>query len=51
MVNMEDEKLFKGKHHVATGPFSFFEIEVETTIKNYVAQGRWLALQFKSEQK
>jgi len=46
---MEDEKTFKVKHHVATGPFSFFELETETTLENAVKQGKWLNAQFKSE--
>lgn len=49
--NMEEIKIFKVKHHVATGPFSFFEVETESDMKTIVSQARWLALQFKNEDK
>ena len=48
---MEDEKKYKAKHHSATGPFSFVEIEVEATMKVIAAQAHWLNAQFKREDK
>ncbi len=52
MENEEKKKpIGKVKHHVATSPFSYFEFETETDAKTAVAQGRWFAAQFKSEEK
>lgn len=49
--NMEDEIKYKAKHHIATGPYSFFEVDVEVPMTTIVAQARWLALQFAKEEK
>lgn len=46
---MEDDKKYKVKHHIATGPYSFFEVEVEESMKTVVSQARWLSLQFKDK--
>jgi hypothetical protein len=44
----EKEKTFKVRHHIATSPFSFFEVESEGSMKTIVSQARWLALQFQN---
>lgn len=46
-----EEKKYKAKHHAATGPFSFVEIEVEESMKVIAAQAHWLNRQFKGEEK
>lgn len=46
-----EKKEYKVKHHVATGAFSFMEIEAEGEMGKLVEQAKWLAGQFKDVQK
>lgn len=37
-----EEKKYKAKLHIATGPFSYMEVEIEDTMPNIIGKNEWL---------